>query len=182
MASDQTVDCKLVFSEIKCLYIKNRHLLTTCNLTQVHDFIEIQVHLISQENPEMKAFYEQGHSIEDVGRLLGLSFSTVRRQLLKQRVTLRSNKSVIFIGNQRQTFKSGAPPPYGYCYLDGALQKDAREYPVLQIIDKQRQIGRTPTEIARYLADRKFKTRHGKLWNQALVFNIVQRLKTLAKE
>lgn len=50
-------------------------------------------------------------------------------------MTLRPNKSVSFIGNQRQTFKSGAPPPYGYCYLDGALQKDAREYPVLQIID-----------------------------------------------
>ncbi|MEZ0392936.1 MAG: hypothetical protein ACAH59_12020 [Pseudobdellovibrionaceae bacterium] len=159
-----------------------RHLPSTCNLTQVHDFIEISIHTISVENPEMKVFYEQGHSIEDVARLLGLSFSTVRRQLVKQRVTLRPNKSVSFIGNQRQTFKSGAPPPYGYCYLDGALQKDAREYPVLQIIDKQRQVGRTPTEIARYLADRKYKTRHGKVWNQALVFNVVQRLKILAKQ
>jgi hypothetical protein len=159
-----------------------RHPLSTCNLTQVHDFIEIQVHLISQENPELKTLYEQGNSIEDVARLLGLSFSTVRSQLVKQRVTLRPNKSVSFIGNQRQTFKSGAPPPYGYCYLDGALQKDAREHPVLQIIDKQRQVGRTPTEIARYLADRKYKTRHGKVWNQALVFNVVQRLKILAKQ
>lgn len=106
----------------------------------------------------------------------------MRRQLIKQRVTFRPNKSVSFLENQRQTFKSGAPPPYGYCYLDGALQKDSREYPVLQIIDKQRQVGRTPTEIARYLADRKFKTRYGKVWNQALVFNVVQRLKILEKQ
>ena len=130
----------------------------------------------------MKALYDQGHSIEDVARLLGLSFSTVRRQLVKLRVTFRPNKSVSFIRNQRQTFKSGAPAPYGYCYLDGSLQKDAREYPVLQIIEKQRQIGRTPTEIARYLHNRKFKTRHGKVWNQALVFNVLQRLKVLEKQ
>lgn len=93
----------------------------------------------------MRALYEQGNSIEDVARLLGLSFSTVRRQLVKQRVTLRPNKSVSFI-------------------------------------EKQRQVGRTPTEIARYLADRKFKTRHGKVWNQALVFNMIQRLKISAKQ
>ena len=92
-------------------------------------------------------------------------------------MTFRANKSVKLLENQRQTFKNSAPPPYGFCYLEGRLQKDPREYPILQIIEKQRQIGRTPTEIARYLDGKGFKTRLGKAWTQAHVFNIVQRIK-----
>ncbi|OYZ24222.1 MAG: hypothetical protein B7Y39_02010 [Bdellovibrio sp. 28-41-41] len=92
-------------------------------------------------------------------------------------MTFRVSKSVSFSINQRQTFKNSAPPPYGFCYLDGQLQKDPREYPTLQIIEKQRQLGRTPTEIAKFLSDKGFKTRHGVSWRQAHVFNIVQRLK-----
>ena len=56
---------------------------------------------------------------------------------MNQMVPLRSKKSVSFLGNQRQTFKNSAPPPFGYCYLEGRLQKDSREFPVLQIIEKQ---------------------------------------------
>lgn len=144
----------------------------------MHDFIEISIHLISQENHNLKALYEQGHSVNDIADLLGLAYSTVRDRLERQQVTLRPGKSVSFLNNQRQTFKNSAPPPFGFCYLEGQLQKDPREYPVLQIIEKQRQQGRSPTEIARFLSDKGFKTRHGKSWLQAHVFKIIQRLKT----
>jgi len=144
----------------------------------VHDFIEISIHLISHEINDFKVFYEQGHSINEIANRLGFPYSTVRDQLLRLGVTLRTNKSVSFSGNPRQTFKNSAPPPYGYCYLEGCLQKDPREYPILQIIEKQRQLGRTPTEIARHLSDRGFTTRIGKPWGQAHVFSLVQKLKT----
>lgn len=144
----------------------------------MHDFIEITIHLITQENHDLRAFYEQGHSINEIADRLGLPYSTARDQLARQGVTLRTNKSVSFSKDQRQTFKNSAPPPYGFCYLEGQLQKDPREYPILQIIDKQIQLGRSPTEIARYLSGKELKTRHGKSWRQAHVFKIVQRLKT----
>ncbi len=143
----------------------------------MHDFIEISIHLISQENPELKVLYEQGHSINEIADQLNLSYSTVRDQLARQGVTLRTNKSVSFSKNNRQTFNNSAPPPYGFCYLEGRLQKDPREFPTLQIIEKQRRQGRTPTEIARFLSGKGLKTRHGKPWLQAHVFNIIQRLK-----
>lgn len=155
-----------------------RHPAATCNLSQVHDFIEISIHLISHENADFKSFYEQGHSINEIADRLGFPYSTVRDQLVRLGVTLRTNKSVSFSGNQRQTFKNSAPPPYGYYYLEGRLQKDPREYPILQMIEKRRQLGRTPTEIARFLSGKGFKTRHGISWSQAHVFNIVQKLKT----
>ena len=157
--------------------LNGSHLPTTCNLSQVHDFVGIQVHLISHENADFKALYEQGHSIKEIAKQYATPFTTVRSHLVRLGVTLRPNKSVSFLGNIRQTFKSGAPPPYGYCYLEGRLQKDPREYPILQMIEKQRQLGRTPTEIAHFLDGKKLKTRHGVSWKQAHVFNIVQKLK-----
>ncbi len=55
--------------------------------------------------------------------------------------------------------------------------RDPREFPTLQIIMHQRQIGRSPTEIAKFLSGKDFKTRHGISWGQAHIFNIVKRLK-----
>lgn len=145
----------------------------------MHDFIEITIHLITQEIHDLRAIYEQGHSINEIADQLGLAYSTVRDQLARQGVTLRTNKSVSFSKDERQTFKNSAPPPYGFCYLEGQLQKDPREYSILQVIEKQHQLGRSPTEIARYLSGKGLKTRHGKPWRQAHVFNIVQRFKNL---
>lgn len=147
------------------------------NLDRVKPARSIQVHLISHENADFKALYEQGHSLKEIAKQCATPVTTVRSHLVRQGVTFRANKSVGFNGNLRQTFKSSAPPPYGYCYLEGRLQKDPREYPILQIIEKQRQHGRTPTEIARFLVCKDLKTRNGKTWTQAHVFNIVQKLK-----
>jgi hypothetical protein len=109
--------------------------------------------------------------------MLNMAYSTVRDQLVRQGVTLRTNKAVSILKNSRQSFKNTAKPPYGFCYFEGRLQKDPKEFPILQIINKQRQLGYNPTEIARYLSGKGYKTRHGKIWRQPHVLNIVQRLK-----
>ncbi len=155
------------------------HLPTTCNLSQVHDFIEFHISKITSKKSDLKALYEQGHSIPEIASQLCLSISAARSHLLKLGVSLRPKGSVNFAKVKGNNFKSSAPPPYGYCYLDGHLHKDPREYPILQIIERQTQVGRTPTEIARYLNDKKYKTRHGKTWRQAHTFNIIQRIKAV---
>lgn len=109
--------------------------------------------------------------------MTGYPFTTIRDLLVKNGVPLRINKSVSSVGNLRRSFKNSAPPPYGYCYLEGALAKDPREYPILQTIDQLRLRGETPTAIAKYLNLQKIKTRKGHLWKQPTVFYIIQRLK-----
>ncbi len=130
----------------------------------------------------MQGFYKEGYSIEEIAVRMNMPYSTVRTHLVNQGVTLRKNKSVSVSEMSRQTFKNSAPPPYGFCYFEGKIQKDPREFPILQTIEKQMEQGRTPTEIAKHLSSKKLKTRHGKKWQQAHVFNIVRRIKSKTME
>ena len=103
-------------------------------------------------------------------------YPTLRDQFGAGGVTLRPNKSVSSGEVLRQRFKNSAPPPYGFCYLEGRLQKDPREFPILQIIERQWRQGKNPTSIARYLNERMLKPRKGQVWKQPTVFYIVQLL------
>ena len=150
----------------------------TCNTFYLHDFIQFTPQIFFPLGPKIRTFYESGHSIEDAAQLSGVAFSTARNYLVRLRVPLRSAHAVSFLGRQRQSFKSSASPPYGFCYLDGRLEKDAREHHVLQTIISQRQLGRTPTEIARFLNSKILRTRGGKPWTQAHLFKILQRLQS----
>lgn len=157
------------------------HLPTTCNSYFQHDFIEL-----FQNSPEgifaiCKPLYLQGRSLKEIVALTGFPYSTVRSQLVAGGLTLRANKSVSSSEILRQRFKNSTPPPYGYCYLDGRLQADPREYPILQIIEQQRRQGQNPTAIALYLNGRKIRPRKGKVWKQPTVYNIIQRLNEQTK-
>lgn len=151
---------------------------TTCNHGQPHDFIEITFDELSEIGPRLKPLYDKGHSLKELSAMTGIPYSTIRSHLVAVGVTLRTNRSVSSNKILRQGFKNSAPPPFGYCYLDGRLEKDPREYPTFQIIREQWRRGQNPTSIARYLNDRKIKTRTGKAWQQPTVFYIIQRLKS----
>jgi len=123
--------------------------------------------------------YKKGHSLKEISSMTGLPYSSIRDQLVKGGMSLRINKSVSLTKILCQSFKNSAPPPYGYCYLDGAIFKDPKEYPILQMIEQLCQRGETPTAIANYLNAKKIKTRKGKIWKQPTVFYIIERLKKI---
>lgn len=118
--------------------------------------------------------------MKEISALTGFPYSTIRGQLIKGGMTLRGNKSVSANENLRQCFKNSAAPPYGFCYLNGRLEKDSREYPILQIIFKQWQMSRSATEIARHLNAKNYATRHQKKWKQPTVFYILERFESKA--
>lgn len=150
----------------------------SCNHIQVHDFIQLSIDELTHLAAKFRPLYAQGHSLKEISAMAGVPYSTLRNQFAKDGVTFRPNKSVSSGDIFRRHFKSSAPPPYGYCYIDGGLQKDPREYPTLQIIEKQWQRGANPTDIAKYLNKLGKPSRTGKIWKQPTVYNIVERLKS----
>lgn len=149
---------------------------TTCNFFYNHDFIRLFENSIARIFDVCAPLYLHGHSLKEISAMTGHPYSTLRSQLVDGGLTLRSNRSVSSNSILRQGFKNSAPPPYGYCYLDGSLQKDPREYPTLKIIKQQWQLGKNPTDIARYLNGRNTKPRKGRIWKQPTIYYIVQRL------
>lgn len=142
----------------------------------MHDFISLQIEVKTTLNPEICTLYLKGHSINEISRQFGLSYSSVRAKLVTSGVQLRPKNSVRFEPRSKKSFKSSSPPPYGYCYIDGKLHKDPKEYSTLQIIQKQLVLGRSQTEIAHFLTSKKLKTRFGKIWRQNHIHNIIKRL------
>ena len=143
---------------------------------QQHDFTEYFEDSVENIFAQTAPLYLNGHSLKEISAMTGYAYTTIRDQLVKGGVSLRINKSVSSNEVLRRSFKNSAPPPFGYCYLDGALIKDQKEYPILQMIDQLRRRGESPTSIANRLNDKKVKTRKGNIWKQPTVYNIIQRL------
>lgn len=141
----------------------------------MHDFIELFQDFISRIFEICSPLYTQGYSLEEVSKQTGFSQTTIRNHLIKGGVTLRPNKAVRSVQVLRQNFKSSTPPPYGYMYLEGKLQKDPKEFPTLQIIWQQWKLGQTATSITEYLNSKKIKTRNQKEWERTTVLNILKR-------
>ncbi len=146
---------------------------------QQHDFTEYFEDSVENIFAQTAPLYEKGYSLKEISAMTGFPYTTIRDQLIKGGVSLRINKSVSSTEVLRQSFKNSAPPPFGYGYFDGILEKDPKEYPILQMIDQLRRRGETPTAIANKLNDKKIKTRKGNIWKQATVYTIIQRLKDL---
>lgn len=150
-------------------------LLRTCNYYQIHDFVELFQEDISRIFEICSPLYLQGHSLTEVSNLTGFAWTTIRNQLVKGGVTLRPNKAVKSSEILHLKFRSSTPPPYGYVYLEGQLQKDQKEFPVLQIIWNQWRLGQSATNITHYLNDKKIKTRNHGEWKRTTLINILER-------
>lgn len=108
--------------------------------------------------------------------MTGIPYTTLNTELKKNKVQLRTNKSVSPSVVFQQKFKSSTPPPYGFTYIGGQLEKDAREYSNLLIIHRQWQLGQSATAIAKHLNSKKIKSRNQKNWSRNVILNIIERL------
>ncbi len=62
-----------------------------------------------------------------------------------------------------------------YCYLEGELVKEPREYKVVIEMERLWQAGRSLRAIARTLNERKIPTRQSKTWRHEVVKKIIER-------
>jgi len=149
--------------------------LRTCNYYQQHDFVELFQKDISRIFNVCSPLYLQGYSLSEVSNLTGFAYTTARDHLVKGGATLRPKNSANSKKISRQKYKSSAAPLFGYVYLEGKLQKDQKEFPVLQIIWNQWKIGQSATSITHYLNDKKIRTRKHREWKRTTILNILQR-------
>ncbi len=72
--------------------------------------------------------------------------------------------------------KMRARPPYGFCYFQGQVIKDPKEYPSLQLIQSLWKQGTSISSIVRKLDEKGIKTRMKKPWSYNVIKSIIGRL------
>lgn len=128
----------------------------------------------SRISPETAVLYRKGWSLRDIAHELGCSKGKVRSDLKKAGVELR--ESVAQATPDRQSGgKQHALPYYGFCYFEGRITPDTREFPVLKLIHRLWKEQKTIHQITQELNRSKTPSRKGKQWSWAAVQNIVKR-------
>lgn len=74
--------------------------------------------------------------------------------------------------------KTRIKPPYGWCFSQGELVKDQREYPIVQLIESLWKQGRTVGVIVRYLNGNGYRSRLNRDWGYGVIKGIIKRLKS----
>jgi hypothetical protein len=140
-----------------------------------HDIIKYSVKSKETNLAKFKELYEQGLSLRAIARRTGYSKTKVRSFLMKAGIAIRDFAK----SHKRTDLRPGAmysgAIPYGYCYLEGKLVVDPREYQIVLEIYYKWQNGKSLRAIARDLNDRKVATRFGKSWKHEVIKKIIER-------
>ncbi len=124
---------------------------------------------------ELAVLYQKGWSLRDIARETGCSKNKVRSSLLKSGLELRDQFPQATFARGMSGGKQGALPYYGFCYFEGEIVRDPREFPTLQLIHKSWKKKQTTHQITQQLNQANLPSRTGKVWSWAAVSNIVTR-------
>ncbi len=123
------------------------------------------------------AEYNKGLSLSEIATKINKSKNFVRSCLLKGGVKLRNRYAEAMTLRKLRRGKQGARPYYGFCYFEGAIVKDPREYSTLVLIHGFWKEGMTNHQIVKELISRGLLSRTGRMWSWAVVHIIVTRFK-----
>lgn len=124
---------------------------------------------------ELAALYVKGWSLREIARESGCSKNGVRSRLLKGGHELRDPFPQATSHRGLSGGKQGALPYYGFCYFEGQIVRDPREFPTLKMIHGDWKKKLTIHQITQRLIRAKRLSRTGKQWSWAAVSNIVAR-------
>lgn len=120
--------------------------------------------------------YKKGLSISEISAQTGIARSTVYAAIRAKRDVFRPPEKVPFERWRRGNPKGRRHPPFGFCYYNGALVEDPREYPTVQLIRMLKEQGKSITEITNELNRRGIPTRRKKLWQYGVVKAVLRRM------
>ncbi|MGZ3805994.1 MAG: recombinase family protein [Pseudobdellovibrionaceae bacterium] len=122
--------------------------------------------------------YQNGQSISDIAKVLGRSKCFVKLRLIRAGIEPREKLSQATPLRRSKRGKQGARPYYGFCYLEGEIVKDPREFPTLVLIHERWLSKKTTHEIVKELNRKKIPSRTGRSWSWAALQNILARFET----
>ena len=124
-------------------------------------------------------------SLSDIAQQTGTAQSTAREILNRAGIELRSRsavsgqRSAVPVATAiRESGKRNILPYFGFCYFQGKIVPDQREYANLQTIYILWKKGMNPNAIASELNSKKVPPRSASAWNRNSVVNILKRLET----
>jgi len=148
---------------------------TISEQVQLSEFIEITFVSKVAISEKIVKFYENGVSLQGIGREVGLSKNGVRGHLLRCGIPLRAHSNDQLKTQSHSRVKSIRTAPYGYCVVNGQLLEDPKEQNVLKLILKWWEQGLSHCAIARKLNSQKLRPRIAKTWSQPTISFIIKR-------
>jgi len=139
------------------------------------DFIQFQTENKAELSTDFAESYANGHSIAEIAIDHGCSKVKVKSLLKRAGITSRQRRPQATHLRKITSGKQGARPYFGFCYFEGRITRDQREFPTLQIIHKRWAKGATIHAIVKELNQKTIVSRTGKVWSWAAVQNIVNR-------
>jgi hypothetical protein len=141
-----------------------------------HDSIEFFSKSILAIFLRAAPLYAQNRSLRQLEKLLKIPKTTIRKALLEHNVELRMPASDLKSGHHSY---STATTPFGYQWTGNRLQRDEKEFPIVQEILKLRQSNKSFRAIASILNAKKIFTRKKNQWHHEGIRTVIERSKKL---
>jgi hypothetical protein len=120
--------------------------------------------------------YQKGLSITEIANETGLKRTAIW-EALKNKRDERHPKDPVFYERWRKGHKrTGAKPPYGFCFLQGEVVHHPNEYPTLLLIHNLWMKGSDINSVLAALSAKRLKSRTGKDWSYGVIKAIVKRI------
>lgn len=119
--------------------------------------------------------YSNGLSLSDIAKQTGKPKTTIRSALVKAGVRIRSSVPAPFSSAIRDSAKTNAAPYFGFCFFQGQVIPDPKEFVNLQLIHELWKSGINPNRIAEKLNAKKIRPRCAQKWNRNSIIKIINR-------
>ncbi len=144
---------------------------------QIHKKIELSSYDSQVIIETYAELYRKGLSLSDISKQTGKSKSVIRENLARAGIELRSNVAIPISKMKTKEGKTNAQPPYGFCYFQGQIVPDQKEYENLMLIYQLWKTNTNPNRISDLLNEKKIVPRTAKFWNRNSIVNIITRFK-----
>ena len=119
--------------------------------------------------------YTNGLSLSDIAKQTGKPKTTIRSLLVKAGVRIRSSVPAPFSSAIRDSAKTNAAPYFGFCFFQGQVIPDPKEFVILQLIHELWKSGINSNRIADQLNAKKIRPRSAQKWNRNSIVKIINR-------